>query len=314
MAPRHPTAGDWLRLLGLTACWGSAFLFNEVALTALPPPVIVSGRIILGGLLLLAYARASETPLPRSFADWAPMVVIALFGVLVPFFLTVWAQMHLPSASTAVLMSVMPLFVMILAHVFIPGERLSAAKIGGFVVGFSGVVMVIGPESAARSDGMTLIASLAALAAAFSYSATSIYSRLNARAEPLSMAAGMLLVAAVIVAPVAAAGGIPGPAELTLPAIASVAILGIFATGVASVLYFQVISGPGPTFLSLVNYMVPAWGVVLGVFVLDERLTPWAFAGLGLILVGIAISEFGHRWQLARATVNAQSHVDAQSL
>ena len=101
MAPRHPTAGDWLRLLGLTACWGSAFLFNELALAALPPPVIVSGRIVLGGLLLLAYARATGTPLPRSLADWAPMAVIALFGVLVPFYLTVWAQVHLPSAATA---------------------------------------------------------------------------------------------------------------------------------------------------------------------------------------------------------------------
>jgi len=242
------------------------------------------------------------------------MAVVALFGVLVPFFLTVWAQVHLPSATTAVLMSVMPLFVMLLAHVFIPGERLSAAKLGGFAVGFSGVVLVIGPESAARADGTTVIASLAALAAAFSYSATSIYSRLNARAEPLSMAAGMLLVAAVIAVPVAATRGIPAPADLSLPAVASVAVLGIFATGLASVLYFQVISGPGPTFLSLVNYMVPAWGVMLGVFVLDEQLTPWAFAGLGLVLLGIAVSEFGHRWQLARATVRVQSPADVQSL
>jgi drug/metabolite transporter (DMT)-like permease len=314
MAPRAPTAGDWLRLFGLTACWGSAFLFNEVALAGLPPPFIVAGRIVLGGLLLYIYARASGTAMPQALADWTPIAVIALFGVIVPFFLTVWAQVHLPSATTAVLMSVMPLFVMILAHVFVPGERLSAAKLGGFIVGFSGVVLVIGPQAATGADAMTAIASLAALGAAFSYSATSIYSRLNARAEPLAMAAGMLLVAAVIAVPAAAVRGVPAGLELTLPALASVAVLGVFATGLASVLYFEVISGPGPTFLSLVNYMVPAWGVLLGVFVLGEQLTPWAFAGLGLVLCGIAISEFGHRWQLARRAAQTPSHAGPPSL
>ena len=128
------------------------------------------------------------------------------------------------------------------------------------------------------------------------------------------MAAGMLLVAAVIAVPVATLAGLPAGLDLSFPALASVAVLGIFATGLASVLYFEVISGPGPTFLSLVNYMVPAWGVLLGVLVLGEKLTYWAFAGLGLVLCGIAISEFGHRWQLARATAEPRSQPKTRSL
>ena len=148
MAPRPPNAGDWLRLFGLTVCWGTAFLFNELALRAFNPDVIVAARIALGAALLCGYARLTSTALPTTLRAWQPMLVTALFGVLVPFYLTVWAQLHLESATTAVLMSVMPLMVMTLAHCFVPGERLSAAKLAGFLVGFSGIVLVFGPDLA----------------------------------------------------------------------------------------------------------------------------------------------------------------------
>ena len=109
------------------------------------------------------------------------------------------------------------------------------------------------------------------------------------------MAAGMLLIAALIAVPAAITEGSGLPANVGVAAIAAVFLLGVFATGIASVLYFQVVAGPGPSFLSIVNYLVPAWGVLLGVLVLGERLSGRALAGLGVILLGIAISEFGGR-------------------
>lgn len=242
------------------------------------------------------------------------MVLTAVFGIIVPFFLTVWAQTHLSSAMTAVLMAVMPLMVMSLAHAFVPGERLSPAKLAGFVTGFGGVVIVMGPESPGGSGGFSLPASLAVLAAAFSYSATSVYARLRSNRAPAAMATGMLIVAASIAVPAALVGGKTLAIEVDTVAMLAIALLGIFATGIASVLYFQVVSGPGPTFLSIVNYLVPAWGVVLGVVVLDERLSGSAFAGLAVILAGIAISEFGHRWLASREGALREAHADCQSL
>ena len=304
MAPSAPTPADWLRLFGLTACWGTAFLLNELALESYPPLLIV----------LLAYLRWVGVNLPRAPRDWTPMAVTAVFGVIVPFFLTVWAQTHLSSAITAVLMAVMPLMVMSLAHVFVPGERLSSAKLIGFGTGFVGVVLVMGPESPGDDGRFSLIASFAVLAAAFSYSGTSVYARLRSNQAPAAMATGMLIVAAAIAVPAALFEGPALPVRLDPVALAAVALLGLFATGVASVLYFQVVAGPGPTFLSIVNYLVPGWGVMLGVIALDERLSGSACAGLGIIQAGIAISEFGHRWLMRRDTATEDAPADYQSL
>lgn len=306
MAPSPPRPADWLRLLGLTACWGTAFLLNELALKAYSPLVIVSARIVFGMLVLFTYLRFSGVSLPRAAREWIPMAVIAVFGVIVPFFLTVWAQTHLSSAITAVLMAVMPLMVMSLAHVFVPGERLSIAKVLGFGTGFLGVLLVIGPDSPADDNRFSLIASFAVLAAALSYSGTSVYARLSSNQAPAAMATGMLIIAAAIAVPAALFEGPALPVQLDPVALTAVALLGLFATGLASVLYFQVVSGPGPTFLSLVNYLVPGWGVVLGVIVLEERLSSSAFAGLGIILAGIALSEFGHR-RLVRRDAGAKA-------
>jgi drug/metabolite transporter (DMT)-like permease len=287
---------------------------NELALEAYSPLLIVATRIVFGMLVLFTYLRFSGASLPRAPREWLPMAVIAVFGVIVPFFLTVWAQTHLSSAITAVLMAVMPLMVMSLAHVFVPGERLSIAKVLGFGTGFIGVVLVVGPDSPGDDSRFSLIASFAVLTAALSYSGTSVYARLRSNQAPAAMATGMLIVAAAIAVPAALVEGQALPVQLSPVALTAVALLGLFATGLASVLYFQVVSGPGPTFLSIVNYLVPGWGVVLGVIVLDEQLSSSAFAGLGIILAGIALSEFGHRWLARRSTVAAAAPADCQSL
>ncbi len=314
MAPRPPTPADWLRLFGLTACWGTAFVLNELALGAYSPLEIVATRTVFGLLVLLAYLKLSGAALPRTRQDWVPMVVTAIFGVIVPFFLTVWAQTQLSSAVTAVLMAVMPLMVMSLAHVYVPGERLSRAKLLGFATGFVGVVLVISPERSADGNSVSLIGAIAVLAAALSYSGTSVYARLRSNQAPAAMATGMLVVAAAIAVPAALVEGQGTPIHLEPVALVAVALLGLFATGIASVLYFQVIAGPGPTFLSIVNYLVPGWGVILGVLALGEHLSGSAFAGLAIILAGIAISEFGHRWLTHRNTATDDATADCQSL
>ena len=80
-------------------------------------------------------------------------------------------------------------------------------------------------------------------------------------------------------------------------------ILGLLATGFATLLYFRLVQGPGPTFLSLVNYLVPAWAVIAGALFLEESLSLSVFVGLSLILCGIALSEIGPRVSRAAQTV-----------
>lgn len=301
--PRAPHAGDWLALAGLTVMWGSAFLFTELALAALAPSVIVAGRILVAAGFLSVLLVARGLRLPRDVRAWLPMAGVALFGNVVPFHLVTWGQQFIPSALAGVLMAMMPLFVLSLAHFLVPGARLTGFRVAGFVAGFLGVAIIIGPEALAGIQGnMSLLGALAVLGAAFSYAVSTIIARLSPAARPLVLAAGMLLIGSLVTTPLALAA-LPAPAALSLTAAAAMLFLGVLSTGYATVLYYRVVQGPGPAFLSLVNYLVPAWAVAAGALVLGESLPPAAYGGMLLILAGIALSEFGPR--LIRSASNA---------
>ncbi len=293
--PRAPHSGDWLSLLALTVLWGSAFFFNELALASFSPAVLVAGRILIATLLICGYLRLTGETLPRAGRAWLPMVVLAVFGNVLPFHLIAWAQLHITSSLAGILMAVMPLFVLTLAHFFIPGARLTASRLAGFVVGFAGVTVIIGPEFLRGLAGNTaLLGTMAALGAALSYSISTIYARRLGAGDPVRRAAGMLIVASMLAAP-AALIELPAIAVPSLASVAALAVLGLLATGFATLLYFRLVQGPGPTFLSFVNYLVPAWAVIAGGLLLDEELSISVFLGLALILSGIGLSEFGTR-------------------
>ncbi|MDJ0941101.1 MAG: DMT family transporter [Woeseiaceae bacterium] len=291
--PRQANGGDWLILLALTAMWGTAFLFNEFALVAFSPAQLVGSRMLIAAAVLFAYLKASGARLPAFGRGWLPMIVMALLGSVLPFQLTAWAQLHIDSALTGVLMAVMPLFVLTLAHFFVPGASLSPGRITGFLIGFAGVAIVIGPGALSLNGPMTLPAIGAVLLAALSYSINTIYARRLGARDPVALSAGMMLVGAMLTTPHAAIGIVTLPAVPPLAAALSVLVLGLLSTGLATVLYFRLVQGPGPTFVSFVNYLVPVWAVLAGGLVLGESLSGFVFLGLGLILGGIAVSEFG---------------------
>lgn len=293
--PRAASFGDWVALLALTVLWGTAFLFNELALASFPPSVLVFGRILIATAILLAYLRANGSALPAFGRAWIPMLVMGLLGNVLPFQLIAWAQQHIDSSLAGILMAVMPLFVLTLAHFFLPGSRLTPYRVAGFFVGFAGVVIIIGPEALrGLSDNAALWGTIAVLGAALSYSVNSIYARRLGAMDPVQLSAGMLLAASLLAFPGAAfdvsAVAAPGAA-----AIAAMAVLGLLSTGLATLIYFRLVQGPGPAFLSTVNYLVPAWAVLAGALFLDESVSPLVYAGMLLILSGIALSELGPR-------------------
>ena len=294
--PRAPRRSDWAALFALTLMWGTAFMFNALALRSFPPAVLVAARITIGVVCLFAALKLAGLRLPAFGVRWLPIALMAILGTVLPFRLTAWAQQHIDSAVTGVLMAVMPLFVMVLAHVFVPGSRLTAARVVGFAVGFAGVVLVIGPETLTGLQGnMALLGSLAVLGAALSYSLNTIVARRARASEPFTLAAATMIVAGFMSMP----GAVEQLPTIEVPpdivAICALGFLGLLSTGLATLLYFHLIQGPGPTFVSLVNYVVPAWAVIAGAAILGESLSPLVYVGLFLILASIAISELGPR-------------------
>jgi drug/metabolite transporter (DMT)-like permease len=189
--PRAAKFSDWLALLALTAMWGSAFMFNEFALAAFPPAVLVAGRLLIAAALLVTFMRANGVKLPAFGRAWIPIAVMALLGNVLPFQLIAWGQQYIDSSLAGILMAVMPLFVLTLAHFFLPGSTLTPYRVAGFVIGFSGVVAIIGPEAlGGLSDNTALWGAIAALGAALSYSINSIYARRLGAADPIQLSAG----------------------------------------------------------------------------------------------------------------------------
>lgn len=293
--PHEATPRDWLTLLVLTVLWGSAFMLNELALSAFPPAILVAGRIIIAMAFICGYLLMSDGKLPPIGRVWLPMMVLAIFGNVLPFHLVAWAQQHIDSSMAGILLAVVPLFVLTLAHFLIPGGRLTRWRIVGFVIGFSGVIMIIGPDAIIGiKSPIALWGAIATLGAALSYAVSTIYMRRLGPGDPVCRAAGVLIVSSMLAMPAAlvAAPDVVMPGVL---AVISLGVLGMITTGFATILCFRLIQGPGPAFLSLVNYMVPAWAVLAGTLLLDESITRTAMCGLALILFGIAISEFGAR-------------------
>jgi drug/metabolite transporter (DMT)-like permease len=294
--PTKPDRRDWFTLFALTIFWGTAFLFNELALRSFPPAVVVAMRTAVALSLLLVALRFSGSSLPPPGRGWAPIGTVAALGTVIPFNLVAWAQQHIDSSLTAVLMAIMPLYVITLAHYFVPGQRLDAFRGAGFVLGFFGVFIVIGPDlSGLGASNVELWAMLAALAAALSYAAGSVFARRIGEQDPLSLSSGTLLVSAVCTGAIA----LPDLDAVQWPvapeSMAAIAVLGMIATALSTVLFFRLIQGPGPAFLSIVNYLVPAWAVLVGAIILNEPLSGAVLGGLALILAGIAVSEAGRR-------------------
>ncbi|MBT8047483.1 MAG: DMT family transporter [Xanthomonadales bacterium] len=292
--PRKPDSRDWMILFALTIFWGTAFLFNELALRSFPPAVVVALRTSIALITVLAALRFSGSRLPPPGRGWAAIGAVATLGTILPFNLVAWAQQHIDSSLTAVLMAIMPLYVITLSHYFVPGQRLNAFRMVGFVLGFGGVFLVIGPDlKSLGTSNVELWAMLAALAAALSYAAGSVFARRMGEQDPLSLSSGTLLVSALCTGAFALpdVNAIQWPAALE--SVAAIAVLGMIATALSTVLFFRLVQGPGPAFLSIVNYLVPAWAVLVGAIILSEPLSGAVLGGLALILTGIAVSEAG---------------------
>jgi drug/metabolite transporter (DMT)-like permease len=187
----------------------------------------------------------------------------------------------------------MPLSTVMLAHFFVAGERLNRFKAAGFLLGFLGIVVLMGPAVLRElsGSGTVLLSQLAVLGGALCYAVNSIIARHRPQSDALVTATGVALVASLVLAPGAALTGLPDPRQLPASALAAVAVLGVISTATATVVYFKLITLAGPSFLSLINYLIPAWAVLVGMLFLGERPAWTALAGLAFILCGIALAE-----------------------
>lgn len=290
-------------LLLLAGLWGPSFLFIKVAVQDVPPLTLAFGRVIIGAAVLLTILRWQRRRLPRERQLWRSLAVVALVHNALPFVLFGWGEQYIDSALASILNGTTPLFTIVLAHFFVAGDRLTVAKLGGVIVGFAGLVLLTLPS---LQDGLqsSTLGILAVTAAAASYGVAIVYTRNHLRGlPPLVAPASQLSLAALYLLPLMMI--VDQPWRLSLPsaaAIGSLLALGVLGTGFAFVVYYRLLETAEPTYVSMVTYVIPVFGVVLGVLVLGERLSWYSLAGFALILLGVMIVNglFANRLSIAR--------------
>jgi drug/metabolite transporter (DMT)-like permease len=184
-------------------------------------------------------------------------------------------------------MSAVPFSTVLMAHIFVHDEPLSWGKIVGVLLGFLGVLVLIGPGALTTLGGETL-AQIAVLLATFCYAANSIIARRLRHISSESVGAGMLIAASICGIPLSLLVDRPWELAPSWGSLAAVVTLGWLCTGLGYLLFFRIIASAGAGFVSFNNYLVPLCGVVWGAVVLGERLEPQAFIALLLILAGVA--------------------------
>lgn len=289
------TLKDWLLLAALGLIWGAAFPATRLATADFAPLTLAGLRLGIGALALGCVLLISRQALPalseRRF--WVFALGAAIMTNSMPFTLLSWAQRHIDSGFAGVAVATVPLFVLPMAHLLIPGETMTWRKTIGFLLGFVGIVILIGPDvlSGIGANATLLLAQLACLGTAFCYASGSILAKRAPDRGLLPFGAAALILAACISLPLAlVVEGLPTTAP-SLPGLASIVYLGLVPTGLAMVMLLMVIASAGPSFLSMVNYQVPIWAVLFGVLFLAEEPSSRLWIAMAVIFFGLAISQ-----------------------
>ena len=295
----QPRPRDWLLLLGLGIIWGAAFGATKLATVDFRPLTIAGLRLGIAAATLFAilWLRGERFPglsATRERRFWLAALAVGFLANAMPFTVLAWAQRYIDSALAAVLMSTMPLLVLPLGHLFVPGERITRRRVIGFVLGFAGVTVLIGPDAllALGSGGaVAVLAQLACILVAFGYASGAVVSKLAPDFGLLRFGTASLIFAALMTLPAALVLEWPPFAAPSTPALLSILYLGLVPTALATVMLLTVIASAGPGFLSLVNYQVPLWGVIFGAAFLGETPSPRLGLALVMILGGLAVAQ-----------------------
>ncbi|UWQ17246.1 DMT family transporter [Jannaschia sp. M317] len=291
-----PTLSNWVSVIALGLIWGGTFMVVAIALRGYGPVTVAAARTTLGALALLSLVCVLRRPLPAPSSALAGFVVtLGVLTTALPFVLLSWGQQYVPSAFAGLSMAVLPLFVLPLAHVFVPGDRMTWRKSSGFALGLTGALVLLGPGIFAAGDGdLAALGRIACVAASISYAVGSILTRRCPPIDGMWLGALTLLVGAVILVPtMLLTEGVPGAAAPGV--MLAIVFLGLVPTAFAAYLRVSVIRSAGPSFMTLVNYQVPVWAMIFGTAVLSEVLPSRFYLALALIATGLFVSQMRRR-------------------
>ncbi|MBN8656127.1 MAG: DMT family transporter [Anaerolineae bacterium] len=281
----------WLIFITLGLIWSSSFLWVELALREVGPITLVAFRAFFGFLFGVVVVVTQRIPLPRTWKEWAPLIVLGLTNIAIPFFLISWGQKSIDSGVASILDATVPLFTILVAHFMLHDDKMTTPKVLGLLTGFAGVVVLMSKDLGASTS--SLLGQLAVILACVFYAASSIIARVYTEGTSATMRGlGPLVSASAVM--IASAFIFESPIKIPTLPITWIALLwmGILGSGLAFIMLFYLIHEIGPTRTTMVTYLFPLGGVTLGVIFLNEALTWQIVTGAVLIILSLVIANW----------------------
>lgn len=285
-----------MRLLLLSAVWGSSFMFMRIAAPVLAPIVLACSRFIFAAVFLAVVMLLWRRRLDLR-ANWHHYAIQGALGAAIPFNLFSFAAQTLPASLLSVLNATAPIWAALLG-VMLRHHRITLTSALGLILGMTGVAILVGFDPAMLVSGAGL-AVLAATIATMCYSVNAIYMAKLRALDPLAMAFGCMMMSTLFTLPIA-----PFYLPEAWPApgvIAAVAVLGIVCSGMAYLVYFRLMAEAGTTSALTVTFLVPVFGILWGALFLDERIGWNTLIGSVIVITGTAlVAGFRPRWTLPK--------------
>lgn len=292
----------WVELILLGLIWGGSFLAIRTALDEIGPLTSVLHRTGWAMVVLWGFVALKRLPIPRTPRIWGAFLVMGVLNNVIPFSLMAWGQLYIPTGLTSIFNAATAIFGIVVAALVFADEKLTARKVMGVGLGFSGVCMAIGVDALRQFD-TTSLAQLAIVAGTLSYAFASAWARkMLGGIPPVIAAAGMLSGSTLCMIPlVLVIEGVPSLA-LAASTWSAIAYYAIIATALAYLLYYRVLGMAGSGNLLLVTLIIPPIAITLGALVRHETLHPGEYLGFGLLALGLSIID-GRLWRRRPTTV-----------
>ncbi|MBM3180808.1 MAG: hypothetical protein FJZ86_10690 [Chloroflexi bacterium] len=285
----------WVVFITLGLIWSSSFLWIKIGVQEIGPMALVAFRMLFGALTAAGIAIYQKVKWPRDWKTWGIYAILGPTSLAIPIFFISWGEQTIDSAVASILNATVPLFTIVIAHFWLHDDKMTVPKVLGLLIGFGGVVLLFS-EDLLASKHLNVIGQLAVVLASLFYAWSAVFGRKYTQHITGVERGALPLITATIF--MWAIGPIAEKPFLipTLP-ITWVAVLwlGIPGSGLAIIMLYYLLHEIGPTRTTLVTYLFPVGGVILGVIFLDEQLSWQLLAGSALIIASLAVVNYKSR-------------------
>ncbi|HLL15273.1 MAG TPA: EamA family transporter [Pyrinomonadaceae bacterium] len=291
----------------LSLIWGSTWLFIKLGLEDLPPFTFAGVRFVVAAAVLLCVIAVRRVPLPRAPRDWLLIGLTGLMAFTINYGLLFWGEQRTSSGLAAILQTIIPAFGLIIAHYYLPEERITLWKVCGIALGVAGVALIFSDQAAVEDGKSALAGSAAIVFGAFCVAYSNVLVKARARhIEPAALAAGQMICGLV---PLLVVGvtleGNPFSFRWTPLAVLSLLYLALVGSAVAFLMFYWLVRNMDVTKTMLIPLVTPPIAVFLGWLVLGESLTWRTAVGALGIMSGIALIVTRKKKELQAATTVA---------